>query len=229
MTTDGERAPVRVVIIDDQHLVRQGIRALLALSTRVAVVGEADDGLAGLEVIASTTPDVVMLDLRMPRMGGLDMLRELRGRAAALIPTLVLTTFDDDEAILEAMRLGARGYLLKDVTLDQLVQAVETLAAGGRVVQPGLTAGLLERLGDQPASGAPRSFDATESPDSLTDREIEVLRLVAAGYSNREVAQMLHLAEGTVKNHVSAILLKLGVRDRTRAVLRAIELGVISR
>lgn len=220
---------VRVVIVDDQHLVRQGIKALLALSPDVEVVGEADDGGAGLEVIVATAPDVVLLDLRMPRMSGLEMLRDVQRRQATVPPVLVLTTFDDDEAIFEALRLGARGYLLKDVTLAQLVESIRTLAAGGRIIQPGLTAGLLERLAAGPTAGHGSAIESAELSPELSEREIEVLRLLAAGYSNREVAQALHLVEGTVKNHVSAILLKLGVRDRTRAVLRAIELGVISR
>ncbi|HMT90995.1 MAG TPA: response regulator transcription factor [Dermatophilaceae bacterium] len=232
MTEDApsELSPVRVVIVDDQHLVRQGIQALLALSPHVTVIAEADDGHAGLAAIEGHHPDVVLLDLRMPRMSGLEMLRVAGMRGIDLPPVLVLTTFDDDDAIFEALRLGARGYLLKDVTLKQLVESIETLASGGRVIQPGLTAGMLERLvtgGTNPTPGGPGAGDVDVQP--LSEREVEVMRLLAAGYSNREVAKALHLAEGTVKNHVSAILLKLGVRDRTRAVLRAIELGLIAR
>lgn len=232
MTEDApsELSPVRVVIVDDQHLVRQGIQALLALSPHVTVIAEADDGHAGLAAIEEHHPDVVLLDLRMPRMSGLEMLRVAGMRGIDLPPVLVLTTFDDDDAIFEALRLGARGYLLKDVTLKQLVESIETLASGGRVIQPGLTAGMLERLvtgGTNPTPGGPGAGDVDVQP--LSEREVEVMRLLAAGYSNREVAKALHLAEGTVKNHVSAILLKLGVRDCTRAVLRAIELGLIAR
>ncbi len=232
MTEDApsELSPVRVVIVDDQHLVRQGIQALLALSPHVTVIAEADDGHAGLAAIEEHHPDVVLLDLRMPRMSGLEMLRVAGMRGIDLPPVLVLTTFDDDDAIFEALRLGARGYLLKDVTLKQLVESIETLASGGRVIQPGLTAGMLERLvtgGTNPTPGGPGAGDVDVQP--LSEREVEVMRLLAAGCSNREVAKALHLAEGTVKNHVSAILLKLGVRDRTRAVLRAIELGLIAR
>ncbi len=220
--------PTRVVVIDDQHLVREGIKALLSLSPAIEVVGEADDGASGLAVIDAAAPEVVLLDLRMPRMSGLEMLRVAQRRATPIPPVLVLTTFDDDEAIFEALRLGARGYLLKDVTLDQLVESIQMLASGGRIIQPGLTAGLLDRL----VSGGPAvtsAVEANELAPDLSERELEVLRLLAAGYSNKEVAKALHLVEGTVKNHVSAILLKLGVRDRTRAVLRAIELGLISR
>ncbi|MBK8758604.1 MAG: response regulator transcription factor [Actinomycetales bacterium] len=231
MTSDeaGGPSPVRVVIIDDQHLVRQGIQALLALSSHVTVVAEADDGQTGLAAIEEHHPEVVLLDLRMPRMSGLEMLRVAGVRGIDLPPVLILTTFDDDDATFEALRLGARGYLLKDVTLKQLVESIETLASGGRVIQPSLTAGLLERIVTG-GTGATPGGPGADEPDAqpLSEREVEVLRLLAAGYSNREVAKALHLAEGTVKNHVSAILLKLGVRDRTRAVLRAIELGLIA-
>ncbi len=231
MTEDApsELSPVRVVIVDDQHLVRQGIQALLALSPHVTVIAEADDGHAGLAAIEEHHPDVVLLDLRMPRMSGLEMLRVAGMRGIDLPPVLVLTTFDDDDAIFEALRLGARGYLLKDVTLKQLVESIETLASGGRVIQPGLTAGMLERLvtgGTNPTPGGPGAGDVDVQP--LSEREVEVMRLLAAGYSNREVAKALHLAEGTVKNHVSSVLLKLGTRDRTRAVLRALELGLVT-
>jgi DNA-binding NarL/FixJ family response regulator len=135
---------------------------------------------------------------------------------------LVLTTFDDDELVLGALRAGARGYLLKDVTLDELRDAIRTLHGGGSLIQPAVTAALVHRL-----SQAPPRFERIEAPPALTPRELDVLRLVASGYSNREVAGLLVLTEGTVKNHVSSVLAKLGVRDRTRAVLRAIDLGLI--
>ncbi len=224
------RATIRVVLIDDQTLVRQGIRSLLTLAGHIEVVGEAGDGVDGLAVIEASSPDVVLLDLRMPRLDGLGMLRALAERGP-MPPVLVLTTFDDEAAVLGALQAGARGYLLKDVTLDQLVGAIETLAAGGRLVQPAVTAALLERLtgGAAPEVTGPegRLADAPVA-QPLTQREVEVLRLMAAGYANREIGQALHLAEGTVKNHVSSVLLKLGVRDRTRAVLRALELGLVS-
>lgn len=233
MSADGEQAssapPIRVVLVDDQTLVRQGIRSLLAIAGGVEVVGEAADGVDALPLIDRARPDLVLLDLRMPRLDGIGTLRALREAATPerpAPPVLVLTTFDDDEAVLGALREGARGYLLKDVTLEQLVSAIETVAGGGRLVQPAVTAALLDRLagtGPLLGQGAP-----SLAAPALTERELEVLRLVAAGYSNREVATALHLAEGTVKNHVSNVLLKLGVRDRTRAVLRALELGLVS-
>src|SRR5690606_37482433 len=196
-----------VVVVDDQTLVRQGIRTLLDIA-RVEVVGEADDGRAALGVIAGTRPDVVLLDLRMPRYDGLWLLGQLRDRGVD-VPVLVLTTFDDDALVLRALRAGARGYLLKDVTLEQLTGAVRTLASGGTLVQPTITDRLLRavRAGTVPADDLD---DGAGPVQELIDRELEVLRLVAAGFSNREIAHALFLAEGTVKNHVSTVLLKLG-------------------
>lgn len=211
----------RVVIVDDQTLVRQGIRSLLALSDEIEVIAEAGDGDEALAVLDASDVDVLLLDLRMPRRDGIATLEALRARGDQ-VPVLVLTTFDDDELALKAVRAGARGYLLKDVTLDQLVGAIHTVAAGGTLLQPALTDRLIRAISERPAevTGFPR-------PDPLTDRELETLRLLAAGYSNREIASALHLATGTVKNHVSNVLLKLGVRDRTRAVLRALDLGLL--
>lgn len=211
--------PIRVVVVDDQTLVRQGIRSLLELSDEVAVVAEAADGVDALERISEVSPDVVLLDLRMPRLDGIGVLEALRARDAA-VPVLVLTTFDDAELVLRAMRAGARGYLLKDVTLDQLTSGIRTTAAGGTVLQPVLTERMLQTQPDHPLADSP-------GLEALTMREREVVRLLAGGYSNREIAEMLHLAEGTVKNHVSNVLLKLDVRDRTQAVLRALRAGLL--
>ncbi|MEV0893832.1 response regulator transcription factor [Promicromonospora sp. MEB111] len=211
----------RVVIVDDQTLVRHGIRALLEIAD-VDVVGEADDGAAALEVIAATEPDVILLDLRMPRHDGLWTLGRLR-ELGSDVPVLVLTTFDDDTLVLDALRSGARGYLLKDVTVEQLTRAVHALAGGGTLVAPSITDRMLRAIrAVPPASGA----DALPV-QRLTDRELEVLRLMAEGYTNREISGALSLVEGTVKNHVSTILLKLSARDRTNAVLRALHLGVL--
>lgn len=212
----------RVVIVDDQTLVRHGIRSLLELAG-IEVAGEADDGETALAAIEEHRPDVVLLDLRMPRFDGLWTLEQLRQRNVD-VPVLVLTTFNDDELVLDALRGGARGYLLKDVTLDQLKEAVRTLAEGGTLIAPSITDRLLRTIRSGPS---PVSADAPPISE-LTEREVEVLRLVAEGYSNREIADVLYLAEGTVKNHVSTILLKLGVRDRTKAVLRALHEGLMS-
>jgi DNA-binding NarL/FixJ family response regulator len=212
---------IRVAIVDDQTLVRQGIRSLLALSDEIDVVAEAGDGDEALTVLDTVDVDVLLLDLRMPRRDGVATLEALGARGSE-VPVIVLTTFDDDDLALSALRAGARGYLLKDVTLEQLVGAIRTVATGGTLLQPGLTDRLLRA-----ASGHATEVTGIDRPLPLTDRELDTLRLVAAGYSNREIAAALHLAPGTVKNHVSNVLLKLGVRDRTRAVLRALDLGLL--
>ncbi|QCB94849.1 response regulator [Cellulomonas shaoxiangyii] len=212
---------IRVVVVDDQTLVRQGIRGLLALTDAVDVVAEGADGDEALALVAEHRPDVLLLDLQMPRRDGVAVLEALRA-AGDPTPVLVLTTFDDDALVARALGGGARGYLLKDVTLDQLVDAVRRVAAGERLWQPTITDRLLRALLDRPAG-----VDGLDRPEPLTARELDVLRLLAAGWSNREIADALHLAPGTVKNHVSAVLLKLGVRDRTRAVLRALDLGLL--
>jgi len=212
---------IRVAIVEDQTLVRQGIRSLLGLAPDIEVVAEACDGGDALSVLAASRPDVVLLDVRLPVRSGLDVLREL---AASGSPpaTILLTTFDDDAAVLEGVRAGARGFLLKDVTLEELASAIRTVASGGTVVRPAVSRRVLRGLEQvRPA------FDSLDPPDPLTPRELEVLRLMAGGYSNREIAEALGSAEGTVKNQASSILSKLGVRDRTRAVLKALEKGYL--
>lgn len=215
--------PIRVLIVDDQNLVRHGIRSLLALSDEVAVVGECGDGDEALASLAEQDTDVVLLDLRMPGRDGISVLLEMQ-KYRINVPALVLTTFDDDELVLAALQAGARGYMLKDVTLDQLLGGIRTLAKGGTLLQPALTDRLLRAV----AATAPGHVEALRHPDGLTDRELDVLRLAASGWSNRQIAQGLYLAEGTVKNHMSSVLLKLGVTDRTRAVLLALESGILS-
>jgi DNA-binding NarL/FixJ family response regulator len=210
---------IRVCIVEDQALVRQGLTSLLALTSEVTVVGEAADGDEGIRVIAAARPDVVVLDVRLPDRSGIDVVAEL-ARRQLLPPTLLLTTFDDDEALIRGVRAGAKGFLLKDVTLTQLVDAIKTLASGGTMIHPAASARLAQ---GRIAAAADRGEDWV--PDALTRRELEVLRLMAAGLSNREIGQTLHMVEGTVKNHVSIILSKLGARDRTRAVLKSLELG----
>ncbi len=212
---------IRVVLVDDQTLIRQGIRSLLELSGDVCIVAEAADGEEGIVIIERERPDVVLLDLRMPKQGGIDVLRTLHSRGS-LPPTIVLTTFDDDEGLLEAVKSGARGFLLKDVSLERLIAAIHDVAGGGSIIRPSITERLLKSL-----EHIPRPSDAPGRPAPLTKREIEILRLVAGGYSNREIAEALGAAEGTVKNHTSNILSKLGVRDRTQAVLKALDLGYI--
>ena len=212
---------IRIVLVDDQTLVRRGIKSLLELSGEVDIVAEADNGDDAILTIARERPDVVLLDVRMPGKSGLDVLRAL-ATAGTLPPVILLTTFDDDEVLLEAVKAGARGYLLKDVSLEQLTEAIRSVARGETLIRPAVTERVLRGL-----ERTRRDFDASDLPDALTRRELEILRLMAGGYSNREIAAALSVAEGTVKNHASTILSKLGVRDRTRAVLKALELGYI--
>jgi DNA-binding NarL/FixJ family response regulator len=212
---------ISVLLVDDQTLVRQGIRSLLELSDDIRVVAEAVDGAQAVELIPQAKPDVVLLDLRMPGMDGIAVLHALAQKNQQP-PTIILTTFDDDQLVLAGLKAGARGYLLKDVSLDQLVDAVKTVAAGGSLVAPVVTQRLLSGL-----ERMHNEFTSLDRPDPLTERETEILRLMAGGYSNKEIANSLGVAEGTVKNHVSNILSKLGVRDRTRAVLKAFELGIV--
>jgi DNA-binding NarL/FixJ family response regulator len=212
---------IRVLIVDDQALVRQGIRSLLTLASELEVAGEADDGAGALAAIERERPDVVLLDLKMPRVDGLAVLRALHGRPASPA-VLVLTTFDDTDLLLDAIRSGARGYLLKDVTLDQLLEAIRTLASGGTMFQPAITERVVRGLGSLPPLRG-----SLGPPSPLTERELEILRLLASGLSNREIARALALADGTVKNHVSNLMGKLGARDRTHAVLKGLELRLM--
>ena len=187
----------------------------------MTIVAEASDGEEGLAAIRRERPDVVLLDVRMPKSSGLDLLRRLRD-SGELPPTILLTTFDDDEVLLDGVKAGARGYLLKDVSLEQLTGAIRAVAAGETVLRPAVTERVLRGF-----EHVRRDFDALDPPDPLTKREVEILRLMAGGYSNREIALALGTAEGTIKNHTSSILSKLGVRDRTRAVLKALERGYL--
>ena len=212
---------IRVFLVEDQALVREGIKGLLALDSDIAVVGTASDGEEAVARIPASHADVVLLDMRLPRVSGLEVLARLSD-AGSLPPTIILTTFDDESIVLEGLRRGARGYLLKDVSLEELVRAIRIVAQGGTAVQPIVSRRVVRGL-----EAAKADFPRLEPPDPLTEREIEVLRLMTGGYSNREIARALKVAEGTVKNHVSSILSKLGVRDRTRAVLQAVRAGYL--
>jgi len=212
---------IRVMLVDDQNLVRKGVRSLLELSEDIEVVAEASDGVEAIRTIPEVGPDVVLLDMRMPGKSGLDVLQQLSADGN-LPPTIILTTFDDDEMVLAGIKAGARGYLLKDISLEELVGAVKTVAEGGSMVKPAVTQRLLKGL-----ENLQTNFSSLDRPDPLTGRETEILRLMAGGYSNKEIANSLGVAEGTVKNHVSNILSKMGVRDRTRAVLKAFEMQLL--
>jgi DNA-binding NarL/FixJ family response regulator len=210
---------IKVLIADDQTLVRQGIRTLLEMDPGIAVVGEATDGAETVEAVLANAVDVLLLDIRMPRQDGIAVLRTLSERNA-LPPTLILTTFDDSDVVLDGIRAGARGFLLKDVSYQQLLASIRAVAGGATVFQPAITERLLR-------AGSALRMDTDAPREELTGREAEVVRLMAGGYSNREIATALGTAEGTVKNHVSSILAKFGVRDRTRAVLKALEGGLL--
>ena len=212
---------IRVCLVEDQTIVRQGLRSLLALNPDISVAAEASDGEEAIDVIEREKPDVVLLDLRMPKLDGLGVLQRLRERGTSR-PTLILTTFDDDTMLFEAVRAGAKGWLLKDVSLERLTDAIRTVATGGTCIEPVITERIMRAL-----ERSNVAFESADLPEPLTDRERTILRLLAGGYSNREISQLLNISDGTVKNHISSVLAKLGVRDRTRAVLKAIDHGFI--
>jgi DNA-binding NarL/FixJ family response regulator len=212
---------IRVVLVEDEMLVRRGIRGLLNLGQEIDVIAEASDGEEAISVIHEYRPDVVLLDVRMPKRSGIDVLEALR-ETGSLPSTILLTTFDDDEALLKGIRAGAKGFLLKDVSVEKLTEAICLVAAGETIIRPAVTESALRRLEETRTKS-----ESLESPDPLTKRELEVLRLMAGGYSNREIGDALGASEGTVKNHISSILSKLGVRDRIRAVLKGLESGRI--
>ena len=214
---------IRILLVDDQTMFRSGMRMLLSSQTDFEVIGEAADGEEALQKCASLKPDVVLMDLRMPVLDGAAATRRLRASQPA-IRVIVLTTFDEDAAIFDGLRAGAIGYLLKDAPTDKLYEAIRAAARGETVLQPSVAAKVVAqftRLSDQ----APAWAQALAEP--LSPRELEILRLLANGATNREIADQLVLAEGTVKNHVTSILGKLGVTDRTAAAMKAKELGLI--
>ena len=214
---------VRVLVVDDQALFREALATLLGARPEVEVVGEAGDGHQALERAAALQPDVVLMDLHMPVLDGIAATRRLTVEQPG-VRVLALTTFDDDEDVFAALRAGALGYLLKDVSADRLVEAVQAAARGESVLQPSVAAKVVARFAQ--LDDAPR---ARPQPlvVPLSDRELDVLRLLADGRSNREIATALFLAEGTVKNHVTNVLGKLGARDRTQAALRARALDLL--
>jgi DNA-binding NarL/FixJ family response regulator len=211
---------IRVFVVENEALVRQGLVRLLELDRALTVVGEARSGAEALELIPERCPDIALVDLRMPGMSGLELIAALAARPSPP-PSLVLTTFEDPEALLQAMRAGARGYLLKDVSLEVLSSAIRCVAGGGTFVKP-ISDQILRGL-----EGVAIHPEIDDVHERLTEREQEVLGLLAGGYSNAEIARALSVAERTVKNHVSSVLAKLYVRDRTRAVLKALRLGLL--
>ena len=223
---------IRVLLVDDQTLIRQGIRLLLELEPDIQVVGQAANGREALEQAETLHPDVILMDVRMPGMDGVAATRELRLRFPE-VKVIILTTFEDDETVFEGLKAGARGYLLKDISSEEMAEAVRKVAAGEALIQSRITRKVLaefSRLATatdrQPSSKTGVVSDALPVP--LTGREHEVLQALAHGLSNREIAEQLVITEGTVKNHVSSLIEKMGVRDRTQAVLKGQELGLIT-
>ena len=216
--------PVRVLLADDQALFREALAVLLGVRDDIEVVGEAADGAEALHRVADLAPDVVLMDLRMPVLDGIAATRRVMAEHPT-VRVIALTTFDDDADVFAALRAGAVGYLLKDVSSARLVEAVLAAARGESVLQPSVAAKVVARFAQLPADGEPSRPQPLAVP--LSDRELDVVRLLAEGHSNREIAAALYLAEGTVKNHVTNVLGKLGARDRTQAALRARALGLL--
>jgi DNA-binding NarL/FixJ family response regulator len=210
---------IRVLIADDHAVVRQGLRTFLELQDEIEVVGEAADGIEALELVQRTAPDVALLDLVMPRLGGLEAIRRIREVAPAT-RVLVLTSFADDDTVLPAVRAGAAGYLLKDVQPPELVGAIRTVHAGEALLAPAVATMLVEQLAAEDGTGAERD-------DHLTPREREVLALLARGRANKVIARDLGVSERTVKTHVSNILAKLNLTDRTQAAVYAVRHGIV--
>ncbi len=215
--------PIRVLLVDDQRLMRDGLRTLIELETDLDVAGEAGDGLEAITAYRHTGPDIVLMDVRMPNLNGVEATRRIKADFPEA-NILILTTFDDDEYIFEGLRAGASGYLLKDVSGKELANAIRTVANGGTLIAPSVARKVVAEF----ARLKPASPETTESlPEPLSLREIEILKVLAQGHTNKEIADQLHLAEGTVKNYVTSILQKIGARDRTQAALRARELGIL--
>ena len=217
---------IRVLLVDDQLLVRTGFRMVLADEEGIEVVGEASTGREAIEIAERLRPDVIVMDVRMPVMDGVAATRELVGQDRDDVPwrILVLTTFDADEHVVEALRAGASGFLLKDVAPTEFVRAIRIVAAGDALIAPSITRRLIDRFAKL---AIPADERHAEQLRDLTEREREVLRLVAHGLSNREIAERLVLAEPTVKTHVSHLLLKLDLRDRAQLVVLAYEVGIV--
>jgi DNA-binding NarL/FixJ family response regulator len=216
-------APLRVVVADDQALVRTGFRMILT-EDGIEVVGEATNGAEAIEAVRRTRPDVVLMDIRMPEMDGLEATRRILTGASSEPRVIMLTTFDLDHYVYAALSAGASGFLLKDVTPEHLVAAVRMVRSGDALLAPAITRRLVERFAGRSAETATIHRDLS----TLTPRELEVLRLLARGLSNAELAADLHLSEATVKTHVARILAKLGLRDRVQAVVVAYETGLVS-
>ena len=210
---------MKIVICDDQAIVRDGLEMMLKLESDMSVVGTADDGATAVEIVAQKKPDLVLMDLKMPVLNGVEAIRQIR-RVNADVKILVLTTYDDDEWLFDAIRAGASGYLLKDTPREELIKAVRGTVEGKTYVDPAVAGKVFHQASDKQTQ--PTSLIASK----LSERELGVLRLLARGLNNKEIAERLFLSEGTVRNHVSAILAKLDVSDRTQAAVIAIRHGL---
>lgn len=209
---------INIVVVDDQHLVLAGICAILALNPEFSIKSQISDSTEVMDVLNEQKPDILLLDIRMPKVDGLQILQAMNEQNIS-VPTIVLTTFDEHELVLQCLQLGAMGYLRKDISLDELSSAIVKVYQGERWIQPAIT----QQLKSNYQSGAPQE----NIYDSLTDGELQVLRLIAAGFSNNEIADALHKSPGRIRNIVTLILEKLVVRDRTQAALKGLELGLI--
>lgn len=215
---------ISVLLVDDQTLVRSGIRGLLELSADIRVVAEAADAASAMQALQQRAYDIMLLDNRMPGETGVELLERMRTQCIA-VPAIILTTFDDDESLLRSLRAGAKGYLLKDISFERLCEAIRQVATGGTMFRPALSERVERSLANERVDHT--ETRPLEGLEHLTPREIEILALMAGGLSNREIADSLGTSEGTIKNHVSSVLAKLGVRDRVRAVLKAIDRGYL--
>lgn len=215
---------IRVLLVDDQRLMRDGMKTLLSLEGDLEVAGEAGNGLEAVQQALALRPDVVLMDIRMPGMNGVEATREIR-RALPETRVLVLTTFDDDDLVMEALLEGAAGYLTKDLPAEQIADAIRQVCTGGVVMPPPIAAKVVSELARRSAT-APAAKGDKAVLDQLTDRERDVLRLLGQGFSNKEIGEALFITEGTAKNHVSNLIEKLRLRDRTQAALWAVRHGL---
>ncbi len=215
--------PVRVLIVDDHEVVREGLRAILEDEEGIEVVGEAGDGAEALSIARQVTPDLVLMDINMPRMDGVEATRRMKSLFPAT-SVVVITVFDDEAHVIDAIRAGAAGYILKDCSRDLVVHTVKAVNAGAALLEPDLLRQALESVASHPTQPAP---EMTQGAETLTPRELDVLRLIVDGLTNRQIASRLHLSEDTVKKHVQSVIAKLQVSDRTQAAVKAVRTGIV--
>lgn len=216
---------ITILIADDQRLMREGLRTILETESDLKVIGLASDGAEAVAMARRLKPHVILMDMRMPNLNGAEATRQIKAEFP-VIQVVILTTFDDDEFVFDALKAGATGYLLKDLPSEDLVQAVRTVHRGGALIPPAIAAKVVSEFARLSAA-KPQPVNIESGPDKLSQREIEVLKLVARGLNNKEISQALFITEGTVKNHISSIFSKLHMRDRTQAVLYAIKRGLV--